>query len=217
MDNKPTLTYFDIRGRAEPIRMVLSFLDIEFTDTQVTLAQWGKTPLPTPFGRMPVYREGNLEIPETFAIMAYIGRKHSLCGVGELDRIRCDVTVEAWRDYGNRIANLFGAESTSGEARKNFLREDQPSLLADLETYYLQNESSSGYWAGDTITIGDFAAFHMIDGLAQQSASTLVNVPALLAFHEFFAAQPKIKRYLESPRRPAALFYGPEGKIYPQG
>ncbi len=215
MDTKPTLVYFDIRGRAEPIRMMLSFLGVEFTETQITQAQWEAAPLATPFGRMPVYREGPLEIPETFAIMNYLGRKHNLCGTREVDRVRSDVTAEAWRDYGNRIANLFGAKSTSDEARKNFLIEEQPSLLADLETYYLQNEPRSGYWAGASITVGDFAAFHMIEGLAQ-SSNTLANFPALLAFYEFFAAQPAIKAYLQSPQRPAALFHGPDGKIYPQ-
>lgn len=215
IDTKPTLVYFDIRGRAEPIRMILSFLGVEFNETRVTLAQWEKSPLATPFGRMPVYREGPLEIPETYAIMNYIGRKHDLCGVREVDWIRSDVTAEAWRDYGNRIANLFGAKSTPDAARKKFLIEEQPALLADLESYYLQNEPDSGYWAGESITVGDFAAFHMVEGLERQSSNTLANFPALVAFYEFFAAQPRIKEYLESPRRPAALFHGPNGKIYP--
>lgn len=196
--------------------MLLEFVGVDFEDRQITLEQWETLRSTTPFGRMPVYKEGDLEIPETFAIMNYLGRKHGLCGDNDHDRIRSDVTTEAWRDYGNRVANTFGAQSNSDDARKRFLAEEQPALLADLEAYYLQRDTTSQYWAGASPTIGDFAAFHLIEGLARQFPNVLRNFHALESFHQFFAAQPKIKKYLESPRRPSALFYGPNGKIYPK-
>ena len=130
--------------------------------------------------------------------------------------MRCDVTIEAWRDYGNRVANTFGALSNSDSARKVFLEEEQPALLADLETYYLDRESQALYWAGPSPTIGDFAAFHLIEGLANQFPKVLRQFGALKEFHEYFAAQTNINEYLISPRRPTALFYGPNGKIYPR-
>ena len=196
--------------------MVLFFIGVEFDDRQVTLEEWETLRSSTPFGRMPVYRDGDMEIPETFAILSHLGRKHDLCGETESDRIRCDITIEAWRDYGNRVANTFGALSNSDDARHSFLAEEQPSLLADLEGFYLQRDASSDYWAGASPTIGDFAAFHLIEGLAGQFPAVLKRFHALDSFHKFFAAQPKIKEYLESPRRPAALFYGPQGKIFPR-
>jgi len=39
---------------------------------------------------------------------------------------------------------------------------------------------------------------------------------ALKEFHEYFSERPNIKAYLVSSRRPAALFYGPNGKIFPR-
>ena len=216
MKDRPQLLYFDIRGRAEPIRMVLFFLGVEFEDRQVTQEAWQELRSSTPFGRMPVYRDGDVEIPETFAILNHLGRKHGLCGVTEHDRIRCDITIEAWRDYGNRVANTFGALSHSEDARNHFLAEEQPSLLADLESFYLERDTATDYWAGASPTIADFAAFHLIEGLAGQFPDVLKRFPALESFHGSFAALPKVKGYLESPQRPAALFYGPKGKIFPR-
>ncbi len=216
MTAQPTLLYFDIRGRAQPIRMLLSYLNVDFSDRQVTMQEWESVRSTTPFKRMPVYTDADAEIPESFAIMNYLGRKYDLCGHSAAERIRCDVTTEAWRDYGNRIANVFGALSESEEARQRFLKEEQPVLLADLEKYYLENEARASYWAGDSLTICDFVAFHSIDGVMRQFPSLLGSYGALERFHEFFAALPGIQAYLESPRRPAALFYGPKGKIYPR-
>lgn len=216
MESRPQILYFDIRGRAEPVRLLLEFVGTEYEDRQVTLEQWQTLRTTTPFRRMPVYREGDLEIPETYAIMNYLGRKHGLCGDSESDRVRCDVAVEAWRDYGNRVANTFGALSNSETARKTFAETQQPELLADLESYYRKRASPSPYWAGQSPTISDFTAFHLIEGLAGQFPKMLERFGALKEFHATFASNPKIQEYLASPRRPAALFYGPNGKIFPR-
>ena len=114
------------------------------------------------------------------------------------------------------MANAFGALSESDDARARFLSEEQPALLADLQTFYLKKDPDSDYWAGQSITICDFAAFHLIDGLAGQFPEVLKRYQALEEFHQFFAALPKIRHYLGSPGRPSALFYGPHGKIYPR-
>ena len=212
----PTLLYFDIRGRAEPIRMLLSFVDVEYEDVQLTLEDWETTRPATPFRRMPVYCEGTLEIPETYAILNYLGRKHGLMGTSTLSQVRCDVATEAWRDYGNRVANAFGALSNSETARQRFVAEEQPALLADLEAYYLQRDEGSQFWAGNSPTISDFTAFNAIEGLGGQFPDLLEQFAALKSFHRYFGGLPKIEAYLKSAKRPAALFYGPKGKIFPR-
>lgn len=216
MQDRPTVLYFDIRGRAEPIRLLLEYAGVDYEDKQITLEQWASRRETTPFRRMPVYTEGGLEIAESFAIMNYLGRTHGLSGETELDRVRSDVATEAWRDYGNRVANVFGALSNSEDARRHFIAEEQPALLADLENFYLERDQSSPFWAGSSLTLSDFTAFHLIEGLAGQFPDLLARFSALKEFHDSFADQPRIKEYLVSDRRPAALFYGPNGKIYPQ-
>lgn len=196
--------------------MLLYYLGIEFEDRQVTQAKWPLFRASTPFSRMPVYKEEDIEIPETYAILSYLGRKHGLMGKHKRDLISCDVTMEAWRDYGNRVANTFGALSTSNEARVRFLSEEQPTLLADLQSFYLNGDGEHQFWAGQFITVCDFAAFHLIDGVAAQFLSVLEDYPALSAFYQSLKDIPAIRHYLESPSRPSALFYGPHGKIYPR-
>jgi hypothetical protein len=60
MSTIPQLTYFDIRGRAEPIRLILEDNEVTFEDNLITLAEWPELRSTTPFRRMPVYRERRL-------------------------------------------------------------------------------------------------------------------------------------------------------------
>ncbi len=216
MRSKPQITYFDIRGRAEPIRLLLEDVGVQYEDRQITLDEWPKLRDTTAFHRMPIYREGDREIPESFAIMNYLGRKFDLLGEDEDSRVRCDVVIEAWRDYGNRVANVFGALSQSEPARIEFIETEQPSLLKDLETFYLRKSTKTPYWAGNSPTVGDFVAFHLIEGIANQFPKLLSRFGALKEFQEHFSDRPNIRAYLISSRRPSALFYGPNGKIFPR-
>lgn len=216
MSTTPELLYFDIRGRAEPIRLLLEDIGIQYTNKQVNLKDWAAIRSTTPFHRMPVYTDGDIEIPESFAIMNYLGRKYDLLGKGMKSQVRCDVAVEAWRDYGNRVASVFGALSTSEAARKTFIDTEQLSLLSDIETFYLNKASAALYWVGNAPTVVDYFAFHLIDGIASQFPRLLSQLGALKEFHEYFSERTNIKIYLASNRRPEALFYGPNGKVFPR-
>jgi glutathione S-transferase len=40
MNSKPQITYFDVRGRAEPIRLLLEETGVAYEDLQITSDQW---------------------------------------------------------------------------------------------------------------------------------------------------------------------------------
>lgn len=217
MDQKPKIIYFDIRGRAEAIRLLLEDVGVDYEDVRVSREEWPEMRPTTPFGRVPIYREGSLEIPETYAILNHLGRQHGLLGVDRASRIRCDVTVEAFRDYGNRVATVFGALSgASDEARAAFVQEELPDRMAALESFYTEGKAGTGFWAGESATVADFVAFCSIEGIQNQSPKALSDFKGLQEFQARFSSRPRIRDYLASSRRPAALFFGPHGKIYPR-
>jgi glutathione S-transferase len=216
-DQRPQIVYFDIRGRAEPIRLLLEEADVAYEDVQIGQEEWPKVRPTTPFGRVPIYRDGDLEIPETYAILNYLARKHDLVAKDEPGRVRCDVAVEAFRDYGERLGAVFGALSaTSDEGRRSFIMEELPERLSALEALYASNSGESGWWSGESLTIADFAAFYQLEGIGNHFPDALSGFDGLNAFQAKFSSRPRIQAYLISERRPAALFYGPAGKIYPR-
>ena len=80
----PTVTYFDVRARAEPIRLILEELGVQYEDRQITDQEWSRLRSSTPFGWLPVYRDGDLEIWQSNAIYRHLARVHDLYGSNEV-------------------------------------------------------------------------------------------------------------------------------------
>ena len=89
--SKPVITYFLIRGLAEPIRLMLEELAVDYKGNPVAFRQWRDLKKRMPFGKVPMYQEGDLKIFESHAIYRYLARKHGLYGESELEIINCEI------------------------------------------------------------------------------------------------------------------------------
>ena len=200
----PLLTYFDIRGRAEVIRLILEEVGAPYRERRVQEQEWPAVKPTLPFGQMPLYREGELLIPQSHAIYRYLARKYGLCGQDELERVRCDIVEEVFVDAQNALGGFFWSPMF-GEQRAEFERTRLPALLAPLERLLAQNEEGRGFWVGRGLTYVDFCAWHFLDYVRAFSQATLEKFELLHAFKKRIEARPRIAAYLASERRPRTL------------
>ena len=73
------LYYFDLPGRAEPIRLLLHHAKIPFQDVRIPFQDWGKLKNCGKFtsGQLPILELENGEIlSQSTAILYYLGMKH---------------------------------------------------------------------------------------------------------------------------------------------
>ena len=210
---KPTITYFDIRARAEPIRLILEELGIEYDDQQVSADDWAELKSKTPFGWLPAYREGDLEIWQSHAIYRHLARVHDLYGSGEEERVRCDVVEEALADLNSLIGRAPWRPGFD-KTRADFIRSELSPVLERLERFLRTNETGTSFWVGSSLTFVDLIAFAVLDCTGAMFPEALAQHPVLQRFCDEFARRPRIAAYLRSSRRPPAIQYGPEGKIY---
>ena len=87
-DALPCITYFDIRGRAEPVRLVYEDLGEPYEDRRVTDIEWIDLKPRTPFGQLPLFSQGDLHLTQSYAIYRHLARSHVLYGASELDRVQ---------------------------------------------------------------------------------------------------------------------------------
>lgn len=96
------LGYWDIRGLAHAIRMLLEYTDTSYEEKRYTCgeapdydrSQWldAKFKLDLAFPNLPYLMDGKNKITQSNAILRYIARKHNMCewgGASEGDPAGC--------------------------------------------------------------------------------------------------------------------------------
>lgn len=198
------LTYFDVRGRAEVVRLILEEMSVPYLERRVELQEWPALKPTLPFGQMPTYEDGELFIVHSHAIYRHLARKHGLCGKTEAERVRCDVVEESFVDAQSQLGTFYW-NSDFAARRDEYERTSLPALLKPLETLLSQNVAGPEYWVGSALTLADFVAWHFLDYVRPFSRKTIEEFPGLSAFKRHFETRPRVAAYLASERRPKTL------------
>ncbi len=208
----PTVIYFDIRARAEPIRLILEETGIQYEDQQITDEEWSKLRSSTPFGWLPAYRAGDLEIWQSHAIYRHLARVHDLYGSNEQERIRCDVVEEAFADLNTLIGRAPWRPGFH-KTREDFIARELSPILDRLERFLRTNALGSSFWVGSSLTFVDLIALSHLDCTGSMFPEAMSGHHTLQEFCDGIARRPQIAAYLRSDRRPQGIQYGPEGRI----
>ena len=208
----PTVTYFDVRARAEPIRLILEEMGVQYEDHQITDQEWSKLRSSTPFGWLPVYRDGDLEIWQSHAIYRHLARIHNLYGSDEAERIRCDVVEEAFADL-NTLIGRAPWRPDFNKTRADFIERELSPVLGRLESFLRTNAAGSSFWVGSRLTFVDLIALSLLDCTGVIFPEAMRGHSGLQEFCDGIARRPRIAAYLRSDRRPQGVQYGPDGRI----
>ncbi|XP_041953826.1 glutathione S-transferase Mu 3-like [Alosa sapidissima] len=110
------LAYWDIRGLAQPIRLLLEYTGTKYEDKFYVCGEapnydkscWldNKFKLGMDFPNLPYLVDGDRKIVQSNAIMRYIARKHNLCGETEDEKVRVDILENQAMDFRNGFVML---------------------------------------------------------------------------------------------------------------
>jgi glutathione S-transferase len=200
----PLLTYFDVRGRAEVVRLILEETGTAYREKRVQMDEWPSLKPKLPFGQLPTYEEGDLFILHSHAIYRHLARVHNLYGRNEREHVCCDLVEETFVDAQTNVGGFFWHPDFATK-RDEYERTALPDLLGKLQRLFEQNDRGNGYWVGDNLTYVDFCAWHLLDYVRPFSQKTLDRFEKLNAFKQRIEARPRIAAYLRSDRRPKTL------------
>ncbi|XP_040854589.1 glutathione S-transferase Mu 1-like isoform X1 [Ochotona curzoniae] len=109
-----TLGYWDIRGLAHAIRLLLEYTDTSYEEKIYTMgdapdydrSQWlnEKFKLGLDFPNLPYLIDGTHKLTQSNAILRYLGRKYNLCGETEEEKIRVDILENQVMDTRLQLA-----------------------------------------------------------------------------------------------------------------
>ncbi|XP_033008359.1 glutathione S-transferase Mu 1-like isoform X3 [Lacerta agilis] len=198
------LGYWDIRGLAGAIRLLLEYTGTPYEDKQYVFgdapdfdaSQWTnvKETLGLDFPNLPYLIDGETKITQSNAIIRYIARKHKMCGESEEEIIRMDILENQLMDV--RMAFARVCYSPDFEKLKPDYLEQIPGELKLLSQFLGDRK----WFAGKKITYVDFLAYDVLERLWMFQPKYFEQFPNLKDFLARFEALEKISAYMKSGR-----------------
>lgn len=158
------VTYFDIKGRAESIRLALHCSGIPFTDERLTREQFAEKKESLPFGQVPVLTVDAQVIPQEVAILQYIGRQSGLYPSDREEALKVDIMINLSNDIYATTMVFYMPDNPGKEAIKKMMIDEKMPKLFDYFEKYLA-KSGTTFCAGDKITIADFRFYSILSNI----------------------------------------------------
>jgi glutathione S-transferase len=209
MDNYK-LTYFNGRGRAEIIRLVLTAAGVPFEDNRIEFDQFANIKPTLPFLQLPIFEiDGKVTLCQSHTIARYLARKYGLAGKDDLEQAQADMIVDCFDDASKPIIVFFRLEPDpvkKEELKKKYIEEQLPVFLSKLEKLLIANKGGDGYFVGDGLTWADLNLVRAQGTLELMAGApdALKAYPKLNALFERVIKLPKIAAYID--KRPVTPF-----------
>lgn len=156
------LYYFDIYGRGDTIRMILTYSGTPFDDNRVTPEEWAlmRTTGMAEFGALPVLDIDGHMLIESRSIARYLCRKYAFYPntPGEIYWVEslCDLKDDAFNPL---FAALFAQDR---KAIHKIYKTDMPFWLEKIQGRLENNKYSNKFFVGIYPTLADFEIFCFI-------------------------------------------------------
>jgi len=182
MAPKIKVTYFNLRGRAEPVRLLLAYGGLEYEDCRLTPSwddpkPWMALKPKTPYGGLPLLEWNGETLAQSIAITRFVAREVGLAGRNSLECAQADEVVDAFSDLTEAMAKAF------------FSKDD-----AQMKKY-TTGPSGGDYFIGFIITliaigwvvaaVADFFMLTKIHGYYRATGASLTKAQAEFATNVF--------------------------------
>ncbi|GKY97160.1 hypothetical protein MPSEU_000674400 [Mayamaea pseudoterrestris] len=213
------LTYFDIAGVGEQVRLAFVLSKTPFEDDRVNFSNWPALKPTTPSGKLPLMTiDGGAPRTQSMAMLRYVGAtcsdtlypREQLFDIEEALGVVNDFWT-SWSPclYMGMSPQDFGYPQDFGKTdegkekikqmRTNWLETKLPEHAKHIASMI---EKSGGVWMAskDQPTIADCAAFCQLNAFTRGymdhvPADSLSKYPELTAFLERFKALPEVKEW----------------------
>jgi len=210
----PTLGYWNIRGLAQPIRLLLAYSGTDYEDKRYNLgsapdydrSEWlnEKFSLGLDFPNLPYYLDGEVKLTQSLAIIRHVARQTKLEGQTEEEKLRVELVEQQLVDMNMSLVRIC-YDPNFDTLKVDYLKNLPTSL--DLLSKFLGDRP---FLAGESVTYVDFMAYELLDKINLLSSEELERVPNLKNYVERVEALPQIASYLKTA--PKVALNGPMAK-----
>merc|ERR1711934_73280 len=200
------LGYWNIRGLAQPIRLLLAYVGEEYEETSYECggppsfdrSSWTevRNHIGLTFPGLPYLIDGETRLSQSNAIMRYIAEKHGLHGTDAQSRGLIDMLCEQLCALREEFTRLCYNPDFSN-LHEGWL-EALPSKLIPFEK--CANNRSGRWLAGEDISWVDFIAYELFDQIKTLEPNAFTSFPNITTFIQKIRNLEQIDRYMSSER-----------------
>lgn len=166
MSSKPKLTYFNLQGRGEQVRILFAFAGVEFEDNRVEFKDWPSIKGSTPFGSMPVLEDGDFVLAQGPAIVQYVAQKYNIWPSDpKLSALSLSLILAV--EDARIIAGPLGFIKDEEEKKKK-LKEVVEKLTSQWQKSFSKILGDKKFFTGDSISAADLVFYETASGLAKR-------------------------------------------------
>ncbi|KAL7074829.1 hypothetical protein ACQ4LE_005944 [Meloidogyne hapla] len=196
---KYKLNYFDVAGRAEPIRLLFHYNNQPFEDFRFKKDEWPKIKSKYIFGKVPVLEVDGKQLAQSGAILQFLGKKFGLSGKNEWEEAKATEIIFLCDEMGYTIEPYIDAKFGFREGNEK-LRKDV--FLPAIERYFpiyekRLEESNSGFILPSGLSFVDFSVAHLIKMMNEMEKDLKFKYPKLVDYSKRFYSLPQLKEYLK--------------------
>ncbi|KAL1269888.1 hypothetical protein QQF64_032177 [Cirrhinus molitorella] len=198
------LAYWDIRGLAQPIRLLLEYTGTKYEEK---LYSCGEAPNYDKSCWFNEKEKLGMDFPNVIAIPRgwrhesspkqchneIYARKHNLCGETEEEQTRVDILENQAMDFRNGFVQLCYGDF---DKNKSCYTEKLPGTLKQFSDFLGERK----WFAGDKITFVDFIMYELLDQHRMFDAACLDDYKNLRCFLDRFESLEKIVEYMKSSK-----------------
>ncbi|KAL6754466.1 glutathione S-transferase [Haematococcus lacustris] len=196
------LIYFDIPGRAEVTRVLLTIGKVPFeycTISTISREQWAEVKPTMPYGQLPVLKVDGKQLAQSSAIERYAARLAGLYPQDAWEASKVDELACFMREWLEDVVSTVFIKSADEKlaARKAMVEGPLQTRMTKLNTL-LTEAGPDGYLVGGRMTYADVAVYvtmsFLICGFFDGVPRDLYRpFPAITAFHTRMASVPQIR------------------------
>lgn len=197
MSPKCRLVYFNSRGLAELIRLVLAQAGVEYEDVRLDKEKFQEIKPTLPLSKVPVLEVEAGVLAESRAIARYVARENGLIGKNSFETALCDMLIDSVYDLfeGAMAWQRETDETKKAELLKHFLTETAPPVLTNYRSIIEKN--GTGYFVGDSLTWADIGLAYALDCLSKIDSSIIDAHAPLKAHIDKVLSLPNIKAWID--------------------
>ena len=193
------LTYFNFRGRAEPLRFILAQAGIAYEDKRVEGEEWSKVKPATPTGHLPTLEVEGKVLFGSLPIARFLAERFGLAGANDLENAQLGGYMDLLIDFLQKIYPWrYETDETKKAAIWDTIRNEHiPHYWGLISKWIESNSSDDGWIFGNNPTYIDFYIYCYTELITAVDSEAFKEFPAVLKNRAAVESLPNIAKWIK--------------------